>query len=534
NAFGIAYKPYEGYSRGYHLPSAPAFVDEDEFEQDMSAEFRVVVGTSERRGQPLTTSDIHQIRSNKRAADGDDFHYGDISAEDEEGMSGGNGAEKPENAGVASPFPSDLQLNNQEALKKLKEEYERVGPAPQVCTHSAPLWDYSSKNIGEGHSESSTVADTGIPEHVGGDVRQYPVTEEEEEKEEEGEPKDGHVDFMNNPDKIGTSDVQREKEDEQQIGTEDENEDSRRARVAKEWETIDQLRTAENSVPMEKGVGGTLQPVNIDEDNLMISTKEVLRYFRSQDLTVYATVIIPFEAPESRFGLFRRAPTLKFPNAEELRDEVFLVAQIKYTPDEVMHRRLIQTIYRRMTKEKRACPDVGPHWDTIGFQGIDPCTDLNRSMGMFALFQQVLYLLETQLEFAMVLYRLSLADVTGWPFLCVSIGFTKEAVRVLRRGGCFSECNRRQCVLEVVHELHQAQFHAFLELYRKEPAVHHALHLAKVRARMDSESRVLMKAFRAYLSEEEARSAVGIVAKTGGGAAGHELSDFSGAAKRAD
>lgn len=51
---------------------------------------------------------------------------------------------------------------------------------------------------------------------------------------------------------------------------------------------------------------------------------------------------------------------------------------------------------------------------------------------------------------------------------------------------------------------------------------------------MDSESRVLMKAFRAYLSEEEARSAVGIVAKTGGGAAGHELSDFSGAAKRAD
>lgn len=106
---------------------------------------------------------------------------------------------------------------------------------------SAPLWDYSSKNIGEGHSESSTVADTGIPEHVGGDVRQYPVTEEEEEKEEEGEPKDGHVDFMNNPDKIGTSDVQREKEDEQQIGTEDEDEDSRRARVAKEWETIDQV-----------------------------------------------------------------------------------------------------------------------------------------------------------------------------------------------------------------------------------------------------------------------------------------------------
>lgn len=35
-------------------------------------------------------------------------------------------------------------------------------------------------------------------------------------------------------------------------------------------------------------------------------------------------------------------------------------------------------------------------------------------------------------------------------------------------------------MLEVVNEVHQAQFHAFLELCRKEPATHHALHLSKV------------------------------------------------------
>lgn len=34
--------------------------------------------------------------------------------------------------------------------------------------------------------------------------------------------------------------------------------------------------------------------------------------------------------------------------------------------------------------------------------------------------------------------------------------------------------------MEVVHELHHAQFHAFLVLCRKEPATHHAFHLAKV------------------------------------------------------
>lgn len=55
------------------------------------------------------------------------------------------------------------------------------------------------------------------------------------------------------------------------------------------------------------------------------------------------------------------------------------------------------------------------------------CTILHMISHLIGVFdvQQVLYLLETQLEFATVLYRLSLADVTGWPFLCVSIGFTK-------------------------------------------------------------------------------------------------------------
>ncbi len=42
NAFGIAYKPcWESFQQGYDLPSGPAFVDEDEFEQEMGAEFRV-------------------------------------------------------------------------------------------------------------------------------------------------------------------------------------------------------------------------------------------------------------------------------------------------------------------------------------------------------------------------------------------------------------------------------------------------------------------------------------------------------------
>lgn len=38
---------------------------------------------------------------------------------------------------------------------------------------------------------------------------------------------------------------------------------------------------------MEKGVGGTLQPISIDEDNRTSSTEEVLHYFRSQVISRY-------------------------------------------------------------------------------------------------------------------------------------------------------------------------------------------------------------------------------------------------------
>lgn len=34
-----------------------------------------------------------------------------------------------------------------------------------------------------------------------------------------------------------------------------------------------------------------------------------------------------------------------------------------------------------------SCPLIGPHWEKIGFQGVDPRTDINRAMKMFALVQ---------------------------------------------------------------------------------------------------------------------------------------------------
>lgn len=51
---------------------------------------------------------------------------------------------------------------------------------------------------------------------------------------------------------------------------------------------------------------------------------------------------------------------------------------------------------------------------------------------------------------------------------------------------------------------------------------------------MDTDSSLLVKAYRGYLSDEKVRSAVGVVGKTGRGAAREERVDFPSAAKRGD
>lgn len=57
NAFGISYRPHGStMKRGYNLPSGLAFVDEDEFERELSAEFRVAAGSSGQAGARRTTS----------------------------------------------------------------------------------------------------------------------------------------------------------------------------------------------------------------------------------------------------------------------------------------------------------------------------------------------------------------------------------------------------------------------------------------------------------------------------------------------
>ena len=53
---------------------------------------------------------------------------------------------------------------------------------------------------------------------------------------------------------------------------------------------------------------------------------------------------------------------------------------------------------------------------------------------------------------------------TSWPFLCVAIMFTKEALQALRRGVLNDKCNKRHSVFSVINEFHRACFAEFERL----------------------------------------------------------------------
>jgi hypothetical protein len=44
-------------------------------------------------------------------------------------------------------------------------------------------------------------------------------------------------------------------------------------------------------------------------------------------------------------------------------------------------------LLQALVSAETQCPINGGHWDRIGFQGLDPRTDINRSMKMLALLQ---------------------------------------------------------------------------------------------------------------------------------------------------
>ena len=99
-----------------------------------------------------------------------------------------------------------------------------------------------------------------------------------------------------------------------------------------------------------------------------------------------------------------------------------------------VHLSMLRTIYRQLTSTTVDCPRYGDHWETIGFQGTDPSTDL-RGVGVLGLVQAT-YLVTTPeiLPFTQDLFSLSRSEGQEFPLLVLCLNITRISLHVLRDG----------------------------------------------------------------------------------------------------
>lgn len=125
----------------------------------------------------------------------------------------------------------------------------------------------------------------------------------------------------------------------------------------------------------------------------------VLAFFKSQNLTQFHSEIIT--SSESKGSWLLGGNTkLSYDGCDDDLKFCFSVAHVNYDP--IRHREhfaALKEIYKffvpvvatpapgARTNRNRDVGMVGEHWGNIGFQGLDPCTDINRSMKMLAVLQ---------------------------------------------------------------------------------------------------------------------------------------------------
>lgn len=185
---------------------------------------------------------------------------------------------------------------------------------------------------------------------------------------------------------------------------------------------------------------------------------EVWDFFTRQDMSHVMGSIKPTLERRGVNGLLRSIFGPKKLKAELIdeRNLLFAIAQCQFDNSEPIHLQILQTVYKVLTSTKVDCPRFGNHWDVIGFQGVDPATDL-RGVGLLGLVQ-ALHLLthEALLPLARDIYRLSHDQHSQFPLMVLSINVTRISLQTLREGYLNKECNCRSNVRHVLNEFYAA------------------------------------------------------------------------------
>ncbi|XP_050839078.1 ELMO domain-containing protein 3 [Serinus canaria] len=265
-------------------------------------------------------------------------------------------------------------------------------------------------------------------------------------------------------------------------------EEQRQAR--EEWEALEEIQS---------GLGDTSGAAPPP-----ISFTEALQHFQSAELPSSRGKA---RAPGRRgilAALLRRLrglPRLR-PQLRGEQELALAMAQCALDDSEWVHMRILQTIYRQLTRSRLGCPRYGAHWEELGFQGADPGTDL-RGTGMLGLMQILFFVLDSRmLPLAREIFQLSQHETQNFPFCIMSVNITRIVIQALQEERLSRECNRRQQVIGVLNDLYAAAFLRLSRLWEQQhgTVANAGFFLKELELSTKKKPRQLLKSLEAYLS----------------------------------
>ncbi|XP_074837958.1 ELMO domain-containing protein 3 isoform X2 [Carettochelys insculpta] len=192
----------------------------------------------------------------------------------------------------------------------------------------------------------------------------------------------------------------------------------------------------------------------------LIAFNEALQYFQTADLSECRKKIqrtVPRRGLSALVHFLFGPPQLQ-PQLQGERDLALAIALCGLDSNERVHMRILQTIYKKLTGSRFDCPRYGAHWEELGFQGMDPGTDL-RGSGLLGLMQLLYFVMDSRtLPLARDIFKLSQHELQNFPFCVMSVNLTRIVIQALREERLSRECNRRQQVIAVLNDLYVATF----------------------------------------------------------------------------
>ncbi|NXL72296.1 ELMD3 protein, partial [Leptocoma aspasia] len=238
-----------------------------------------------------------------------------------------------------------------------------------------------------------------------------------------------------------------------------------------------------------------------------ISFTEALQHFQSAELSTSRGKV---RAPGRRgilAALLRclRGPPRLRPQLRGEQELALAMAHCALDDSERVHMRILQTIYRQLTRSRLGCPRYGAHWEELGFQGRTGSSPLPGEMPKIHSNLPCNLPVLSQLPQPLPLSFHNAGIVVvfqNFPFCIMSVNITRIVIQALQEERLSRECNRRQQVIGVLNDLYAAAFLRLSRLWEQQhgTVADAAFFLKELELSTKKKPRQLLKSLEAYLS----------------------------------